>query len=244
MPSSARSVLASSLAFAALLAAARPARAQCSTYSGLTYATYVDQNGSTQPLLLDLLVPAAATPVPLVLWIHGGGWTSGSRTPIPNGPTGLCARGYAVTSVDYRFSPTWTWPTQIQDVKGAVRWLRANAATYNLDPDRFGAWGASAGGQLASMLGTAGDLGSVTIGNLTVDLEGTVGGNNGFSSRVQAVADWYGPTDFLAMHFYPMTVNHDAQSSDESHLVGGPLPQNRSTRASCWSTPCAPCACR
>jgi acetyl esterase/lipase len=227
-----RFTVAPALALLALLAAGRPAHAQCTTTSGLTYATYVDNNGQTQPLQLDLLVPSGATapppPIPLVIWIHGGGWSSGSRTPIPNGPVGLCSRGYAVASIDYRLYPAYAWPTQIQDVKGAVRWLRANAGTYNLDPDRIGVWGASAGGHLAAMLGTTGDLDSVTIGNVTVDLEGTVGGNAGaagVSSRVQAVADWYGATDFLQMRFYPTTVNHDAMTSDESHLVGGPIQQ-------------------
>lgn len=212
------------LALVALLAARGRADAQCQPVSALTYATYVDGGGQTQPLLLDLLLPsAAAAPLPLVIWIHGGGWSSGSRTPLPEGPAGLCSRGYAVASLDYRLYPAWSWPVPLHDVKGAVRWLRAHAGDYNLDPDRFGAWGASAGAQLAAMLGTAGNVGTVTIGNLTIDLEGTVGGNTGFSSRVQAVADWYGPTDFLQMRFYPTTNSHDAMSSDESHLLGGPI---------------------
>jgi acetyl esterase/lipase len=213
----------------ALLIAGRAAHAQCQTVSGLTYATYVDGSGQTQALQLDLLLPASApAPLPTVLWIHGGGWFSGSRTPLPSGPAGLCSRGYAVASVDYRFAPAWPWPAQLHDVKGAVRWLRAHAATYNLDADRFGAWGASAGGHLAAFLGTAGDLGApdaATFGSLTVDLEGTTGGNPGFSSRVQAVADWYGQTDFLALRFYPSTADHDAANSDESHLVGAPIQQ-------------------
>jgi acetyl esterase/lipase len=224
MPTPRKAAAAFVLALGVLLAAHGQAGAQCQTVSAVTYATYVDGGGATQPLLLDLLLPSgAAAPVPLVIWIHGGGWSSGSRTPIPEGPTGLCSRGYAVASLDYRLFPSWTWPVPLHDVKGAVRWLRAHAGDYNLDPDRFGAWGASAGAQLAAMLGTAGDVGLVTIGNLTIDLEGTVGGNTGFSSRVQAVADWYGPTDFLQMRFYPTTNSHDAVSSDESHLLGGPI---------------------
>jgi acetyl esterase/lipase len=207
-----------------LLLAGRAAHSQCQTIPGLTYATYVEGNGQTQALQLDLLRPAGASaPLPTVLWIHGGGWFSGSRTPIPSGPAGLCSRGYAVASVDYRFAPAWPWPTQLHDVKGAVRWLRAHAAVYGLDADRFGAWGASAGGHLAAFLGTA--SGAATFGNLTVDLEGTTGGNAGFSSRVEAVADWYGQTDFLALRFYPSTVDHDAANSDESHLVGAPIQQ-------------------
>lgn len=214
------------LALLALLAAAPAVHAQCQTLAGLTYATYADGNGQTQALQLDLLVPTSASPpFPTVVWIHGGGWFSGSRTPLPSGPAGLCSRGYAVASVDYRFAPAWPWPAQLHDVKGAVRWLRAHAADYNLDADRFGAWGASAGGHLAAFLGTAGDLGTVPFGSLTVDLEGTTGGNPGFSSRVQAVADWYGQTDFLALRFWPSTANHDGANSDESHLVGAPVQQ-------------------
>lgn len=196
----------------------------CDTHAGVVYGTYVDRTGVTQDLLLDLLVPPGATsPTPLVIWIHGGGWRTGSRAPIPARVADLCAQGYAVASLDYRFSSVAVWPAQIQDVKGAVRWLRANAAAYNLDPGRFGAWGESAGAHLASILGTSGGVASITVGNITLDLEGTVGGNAGVSSRVQAVVDWYGATDFLQMHFYPTTMNHDSATSDESRLLGGPI---------------------
>lgn len=196
----------------------------CQSHMGLTYGTYVDSAGQTQPLLLDLLVPTGvATPIPLVIFVHGGGWRTGSRA-MPTRVLDLCnQRGFAVASIDYRFSSTAVWPAQIQDVKGAVRWLRANASTYDLDPDRFGAWGESAGGHLAMILALSGGVPSITIGNVTVDLEGTTGGNPGVSSRVQAVVDSYGATDFLQMHFYPTTGNHDAATSDESRLLGGPI---------------------
>jgi acetyl esterase/lipase len=204
----------------AVLLAAPPLLAQCQNYSGLTYATYEDAAGQTQDLKLELLVPASAAPVPVVIWIHGGGWFNGSRLPIPTYVSDLCAKGYAVASIDYRLSGTAIWPAQIQDSKGAVRWLRAHAATYNLDPDRFAAWGGSAGAHLASMLGTTGDEEVVTIGNFTADLEGAIGGNTGYSSRVQAVVSWYGYGDFLQMNFYPSTQNHDTNGSPESRLVG------------------------
>lgn len=211
-----------------LLSLSVPLRAQtCQLQSGLVYGTYVDSAGQTQDLLLDLLLPdGPAAPAPLVIWIHGGGWRTGSRAPMPARITDLCARGYAVASVDYRFSNVALWPAQIQDVKGAVRWLRANASTYDFDPDRFGVWGDSAGGHLATILGTSGGVPSITIGNATVDLEGTVGGNAGVSSRVQTVVDWYGATDFLQMHFYPTTMNHDSATSDEGRLIGGPVQDN------------------
>lgn len=213
--------------------AAPPAAAQsCQTLSALPYATYLDGSGIAHDLLLDLMLPGGAAPAPLVIWVHGGGWSSGSYTPIPDRAAALCSRGFAVASVEYRFSNVATWPAQIQDVRGAVRWLRAHAAQYGLDPDRFAAWGESAGGQLVSMLGTAGGVATATVGDETVDLEGTTGGNGAFSSRVEAVVDWYGATDFLQLCFYPTpsVPNHDAATSAESHLLGGPI-QGRPERA-------------
>jgi acetyl esterase/lipase len=218
MPLNSRALLLSLLA----LAAASTAEAQgCQTTSGITYGTYVDGNGQTQPLLLDLLQPTAGGPAPLVIWIHGGGWLSGSRTPLPAQVSALCGRGYAVASVDYRLTQTAIWPAQIQDVKGAVRFLRANAGSYSLDPGRFAAWGTSAGGHLAAVLGTTGDVPTATVGNVTVDLEGTTGGNLGTSSRVQAAIDWYGATDVLQMSLYASSVDHDARLSAEGKLLGG-----------------------
>lgn len=212
------------LALLALPLAAAPARAQgCQTISGVAYGGYVDKSGQTQSLLLDLLTPGGTSTAPLVLWLHGGGWARGSRLPIPTYVTALCARGYAVASADYRLTGTAIFPAQIQDAKGAVRFLRANALAYGIDPGRIAVWGESAGGHLAALLGTSGDIGAATLGNASADLEGSTGGNQGVSSRVQAVVDWYGPTDFVQMHFYPTTANHDAATSDESVFVGGPI---------------------
>lgn len=217
--------VAASLACLVILAVPSLSSAQaCQIYTGLAYGTYVDRNGATQELKLELLVPAgAAGPVPVVVWIHGGGWKAGSRVPIPNRVFDLCARGYAVASVDYRLTGAALWPAQIQDVKGAVRWLRAHANQYGLDPGRFAAWGESAGGHLASVLGLSGGISTVTAGGTTVDLEGSTGGNLDRSSRVQAVVHWYGATDFLQMAWYPSTVNHESATSDESRLVGGAI---------------------
>jgi acetyl esterase/lipase len=211
-----------------LLLTAQAAWSQgCQTLSGLTYGTWVDRYGATQPLQLELLLPNGASgPVPVVVWIHGGGWKSGDRTQIPTRVSDLCARGYAVASIDYRLSGDAVWPAQIQDCRGAVRWLRAHAATYGLDPDRFAAWGESAGGHLASMLGTASDVATQTIGNVTVDLEGSTGGNPGVSTRMQAVAVSFGQSDLLQQRFYPTTPNHDVSTSDDSRLLGGLLQDN------------------
>ncbi len=195
------------------LAAAQP------TFSGLTYATVGDQ-----PLLLDLYLPTgAAQPRPLVIWIHGGGWSGGSRVPAGNAAS-LMQRGFAVASIDYRltsqagqFGPEpVTFPAQIHDVKAAIRWLRAHAAEYNLDHTRFGVWGTSAGGHLVALAATSGNA---------PQLEGDVGGNLAFWSGVQAGADYFGPTDIINMNLDVSTppgsaINHDAWNSPESRLIG------------------------
>src|SRR5262249_27571146 len=119
-----------------------------------------------------------------------------------------------------RFSQDAIWPAQIYDCKAAVRFLRANAAKYNLDPDHIGVGGDSAGGHLAAVLGTTGDVG---------ELEGGLG-NPGGSSRVQAVLDWSGPTDFtqIAQQSLPNSVlKHDAPNSPEARLLGGPIEEKK-----------------
>lgn len=163
-------------------------------------------------LRLDLYLPhPASAPAPTVVWIHGGAWRTGSKDKTP--AARLSGRGYAVASVAYRLSHEAVFPAQIHDVKAAVRWLRANAREYNLDPDRFAAWGPSAGGHLAALLGTSGGV---------KELEGTLG-NLEQSSRVQAVIDFFGPTDFLQMDAAGSTMQHDAPDSPESMLIGGPI---------------------
>ena len=137
-----------------------------------------------QPLLLDVYLPDKADrPLPVIVWIHGGGWRSGSKERCPAVP--LAAEGYAVVSINYRLSEQAAFPAQIHDCKAAVRWVRARAKEFGFDPDRIGAWGGSAGGHLAALLGTSGGV---------EELEGEVGEAAGFSSRVQAVCDFCGPT--------------------------------------------------
>jgi acetyl esterase/lipase len=166
-------------------------------------------------LLLDLYLPEpAAAPLPVVVWVHGGAWRGGSKDQTPALP--LLRHGYAVASISYRLSQEARFPAQIHDCKAAIRWLRAHAREYRLDPDRFGVWGSSAGGHLVALLGTSGGV--------------KVGGNAGVSSRVQAVCDWFGPTDFLQMQGHAPAgspLNHDAPDSPESLLIGGPIQENR-----------------
>jgi acetyl esterase/lipase len=137
---------------------------------------------------LDLYLPEeAASPLPVIVWVHGGGWQGGSKENSP--AARFATRGFAVASINYRFSQHAVFPAQIEDCKAAIRWLRANARAYGLDKDHIGVWGASAGGHLVALLGTAGGV---------KEFEGP-GGNRDQSSRVQAVVDWFGPSDFLTV---------------------------------------------
>lgn len=138
---------------------------------------------------LDIYLPAGNGPFPVVVVIHGGGFMVGDKANPALGDALLDA-GYAVASVNYRLAAEAKYPAQIQDVKAAVRFLRANAAKYNLDPRRFAAFGQSAGGNLAATLGTSCGVAA---------LEGAELGHADQSSCVQAVVDWFGPTDFLQM---------------------------------------------
>jgi acetyl esterase/lipase len=119
--------------------------------------------------------------------MHGGGWRGGSRSE-ESPAYAFVDSGYVVASIDYRFSQQALWPAQLHDAKAAVRWLRARADVLQLDTARIVAWGTSAGGHLAAMLGVTSPADS---------LEGRVGADTGASSRVRAVVDYYGPTNFL-----------------------------------------------
>lgn len=156
---------------------------------------------------LDLYLPEKGDKLPLIVWIHGGGWEAGSKDRPPVIP--FTAKGYAAASINYRLSQHAPFPAQIEDCKAAIRWLRANAAKYRLDPDRIGVWGLSAGGHLVALLGTSGGV-----------KEFDKGENLSFSSRVQAVCDWAGPTDFLAMNSAAVGRN---PKGPVAKLFGGPL---------------------
>src|SRR4051794_17768054 len=178
---------------------------------------YKHVNG--RDLRLDIYSPKSIThPLPVVLWIFGNRWSRGSKNHPP--PLDLMSQGYSVVSIDYRLSGEAAFPAAINDCKAAVRWIRANAVGYHFDPDHIGAWGHSAGGHLAALLGTSGGV---------AELEG--GGDNlNFSSRVQAVCDMSGPSDIV--QFYEAVSNSNegmasiAKSSIEQFL-GGSVEQNR-----------------
>ena len=166
--------------------------------------------GGTQDLHAEIAYPEnAAKPMPAIIYIHGGGWIGGSykHTALLK----IAKAGYFGASIEYRLSNVAKWPAQIQDCKLAVRWLRANAAKYNIDPNRIGAWGDSAGGHLVACLGTMADV---------KDYEGD-GGYPGVSSAVQAVVDFYGPTDFTRPDIYSPTAIKLTEG-----LFGVPYEQN------------------
>lgn len=164
-------------------------------------------------LRLNILRPRRMPerPVPAIIYIHGGGWRAGSKDGPQNIP--LARAGYFTVSIDYRLSDEARFPAQIEDCKAAVRWVRAHAKEYNVDPERIGVWGHSAGGHLAALLGTSGGV---------RELEGDPRAPD--SSRVQAVVDCFGPTDLVAAAGRPGGVGR--ADSAVGALLGGPVGEN------------------
>lgn len=170
---------------------------------------------------LDLFVPEkAGGPLPLIIWVHGGGWQNGSKEGCPPLRAGYTERGYAVASINYRLSGHAVFPAQIEDCKAAIRWLRAHAQEYHLDPQRFGVWGSSAGGHLVALLGTSGEV-----------REFDKGAHLDQSSRVQAVCDYYGPTDFTVFVTTPGYEGHARAEAPEGKLIGGAVLENKDKAA-------------
>ena len=173
-----------------------------------------------RPMELDLVLPPeTGNPVPVVVFLHGGGWRVGSRhsagpayaAASPTPFERLAQAGIAVASVDYRLSGEATWPTALHDAKAAVRWLRARADELGIDPERIAAWGESAGGHLAELLGLTGTV---------PDLEGDIG-ITGPSSSVAAVVAWYAPSDIAALPT-DLGADPDDATTREAQLLGAP----------------------
>lgn len=216
------------LTFALLLSAAGGAAAQQAKPGPKVPDTVVFEAGveyanpDGQHLKLDLARPKQGDgPFPAVLCIHGGGFRAGSR----EGYDGLCIRlaerGYVAATVTYRLAPKYRFPAAVHDVKAAVRWLRAHAGEYHIDPDRIGVTGGSAGGHLAQFLAVTGDVRR---------FEGD-GGNPGVSSRVACVVNVYGPSDFTqsygksvdAAEVLPLWLGGNLEQAREIHIVASPL---------------------
>jgi len=162
---------------------------------------------------LDIYLPtkrATGKPLPVVVFIHGGGWRGGDKASGAGRVAPYVASGeYAGVSVGYRLSAEAKFPAQIHDCKAAIRWIRANAQQYNLDPDRIGVWGSSAGGHLVSLLGTSGGA---------KELEGDLGPNTSVSSRVACVVNYFGPENFITM----AEKQNEHAATAVAGLLGGP----------------------
>jgi acetyl esterase/lipase len=167
-----------------------------------------------QSLRLDIYSPRHPVgKLPVVVWIHGGAWNSGSKDFCPIGF--MAAQNLAIVSMDYRLDTAAPFPAQLYDCKAVIRWLRANAEKFNLDENHIGIFGVSAGGHLALLLATTADH---------PELEGEVGGNLGFSSRVQCVCAFYPPTDLNRLVADPKI---RAETNGEvARLIGGAVAQN------------------
>ncbi|MDA7640117.1 alpha/beta hydrolase [Opitutaceae bacterium] len=163
---------------------------------------YARPNGYS--LLLDLYLPERAQDegAPVVVWVHGGGWKNGSKEK-PKAAW-LAEEGYAVVSINYRLTDVAQWPAQIDDCREAVRWARRNASVFGFDLDRIGTWGSSAGGHLVALMGTL-----------------PYPENESVSSRVQAVCDWFGPTELLTMP--PNNVGEGRTEEDVANSNGAKL---------------------
>jgi pectinesterase len=171
----------------------------------LVYAQY-----GTRGVKLDLYRPSSGNgPFPGVVFIHGGAWSSGSKADFSHQAAYLATKGYVCVSIDYRLSMEAPYPAALYDSKAAVRWMRANAAKYNIDPNKIAAAGGSSGGQLVALLGTTADVHT---------MEGN-GGNARFSSRVQAVAAFNPLTDFVSM--LARTQNSRAAIQAITRFLGG-----------------------
>jgi acetyl esterase/lipase len=166
--------------------------------------------------MLDVYLPKQRKndkPLPVVAFIHGGGWIHGDRRGSASGCIGLARTGdYAAVGIGYRLTNEAHWPAQIYDCKAAIRWIRGHAKELNLDADKIAVWGSSAGGHLSSLLGTSGGV---------KEIEGDLGPFVGLSSRVACVVNWCGPEDLTKPIMY--TPNGEPVVKDDAvmGLLGG-----------------------
>lgn len=174
---------------------------------------------------LDVYIPQKrrAEKLPVVVYIHGGAWQAGSKSGVAARLIPLIRKGeYAGVSIAYRFTNEAQWPAQIHDCKTAIRWIRANADKYGFDANNIGVWGSSAGAHLALMLGATGN---------TSELDGQLGAYTNTSSKVQAVVNFYGPTDLYAILGQPGTYDHTSANAPVAKLIGGVLAENKDKAA-------------
>jgi acetyl esterase/lipase len=192
-----------------------PTTSSTSTYSVYSNIPYVAD--ATNEQILDLYVPknTKGRPLPVVMYVHGGGWLSGDKSDVLTSPglATLLADGFAVASINYTLSSSKVFPQATYDLNASVRYLRYYAGRYHLN-GKVGLWGESAGGQLVALAGaTCGDS----------SLEGDEGVSDKVSGCVNAVLDGFGPTDFLQedTHLYnSSSLLHDPANSPESEFLG------------------------
>lgn len=179
---------------------------------------------------MDIYLPGQQTRLfPVVVVIYGSAWFGNDRKQRSYELFGssLLKAGFAVAAINHRSSREAIFPAQIHDVKAAVRFLKGNAEKYSLDTSFVAAVGNSSGGHLSAFLGTSGSTDQHSVGNETAAIEGSLGDYLEMSSAVDAVVDWYGPTNFLVMDSCGSRMNHNAADSPESRLIGGLIQENR-----------------
>lgn len=170
---------------------------------------------------MDILHPKISTLMPVLVWIHGGAWRSGDKKEGLKHLISFARQGFFCASIEYRLSHEAIFPAQIEDCKCAIRFLRAHAQKFHIDQHHIGVWGVSAGGHLAALLGTTHHI---------AEFEGSGGWEN-YSSRVQAVCDWFGPTDFLRINDFPRNIDFTPADSPEAALIGGLIEENQDKAA-------------
>jgi acetyl esterase/lipase len=216
-----------SLAIAALMSFVAPCETSVakspSVPEGVIWQVGIEySNPDDQHLQLNLARPKIGDgPFPAVLCIHGGGFRAGTRDGYDDLCMQLAKRGYVAATITYRLSPKYKFPAAVHDAKAAVRWLRANAATYKINPDKIGVTGGSAGGHLAQFLAVTAHV---------PEFEGA-GGNPEQSSSVACVVNFFGPSDFTKSYgksvdaavVLPMWLGGNLETARELHLRASPL---------------------
>ncbi len=170
---------------------------------------------------LDVFLPVNGEgPFPVIIYVHGGGWNSQDKSRTKHFLYSPLQNGYATVTINYRLSGEAIFPAQVHDLKAAIRWVKANAAEYGFDAGRIILWGDSAGGHLVALAGTSGGA---------AELEDMSMGNDGYDSRVNAVIDYFGVTNFYKMDEYKVKEGGesslDSSTGSMAQLMGAPISQ-------------------
>ncbi len=180
---------------------------------------------------LDIYLPSVSkASYPVVVVVYGSAWMSNSSKGADVNTLGkaLLEAGFAVVTPNHRASWEAKFPAPMNDIKAVIRFIRANASAYQFDTSFIGITGSSSGGNMAAMAGTSRFVKTQVLGSAQVDIEGSVGPHTAFSSSVDAVVDWFGPTNMLVMDSCGGTdfIHNDAKSP-ASLYIGGPIQENK-----------------